>query len=279
MVSDIATDTTTTDTEPAVGAAFRRQTIAAAGFDVTYYEAGEGEPMLCLPGAGGPHMRIALDLLARRQRVVVLELPGWGAQPNDVADFDALAEQVALIATAIGLDSFHLMGTSLGGACALHLATLHPERVISLVLDAPAKFREASVKPNELAPDAFVRAFRTHPERIPHMEPPDPEFFTRVWPMIERLMGDGSVDEAFAARLADSTTRTLVLFGRDDGVINPINGRTYRRLMKNSTLQYVYSAAHDIQGDRPEAFAETVGDFLARGMNFMINESDGLLNP
>ena len=62
-------------------------------------------------------------------------------------------------------------------------------------------------------------------------------------------------------------------------MINPINGRTYRRLMKNSTLQYVYSAAHDIQGDRPEAFAETVGDFLRRGMNFMINEGDGLLNP
>ena len=106
--------------------------------------------------------------------MVVLELPGWGAQPNDVADFDGLAEQVALIATAIGLDTFHLMGTSLGGACALHLATLYPERVVSMVLEAPAKFREASVNPAELAPDAFVRAFRTHPERIPHMEPLDP---------------------------------------------------------------------------------------------------------
>ncbi|HWM19337.1 MAG TPA: alpha/beta fold hydrolase, partial [Ilumatobacteraceae bacterium] len=170
-----------------VGAAFRRQTVAAAGFDVTYYEAGEGDPLLCLPGAGGPHMRIALDLLARDYRVIVVELPGWGAQPNDVADFDGLAEQVTLIATAIGLDTFHLMGTSLGGACALHLATLYPDRVLSMVLEAPAKFREASVNPAELAPDAFVRAFRTHPERIPHMEPLDPEFLARVWPTVERL--------------------------------------------------------------------------------------------
>ena len=124
----VTIDTDGTDTA-SVGAAFRRETVAAAGFDVTYYEAGEGEPLLCLPGAGGPHMRIALDLLARDYRVILLELPGWGAQPNDVADFDGLAEQVALIATAIGLETFHLMGTSLGGACALHLATLHPERV------------------------------------------------------------------------------------------------------------------------------------------------------
>jgi pimeloyl-ACP methyl ester carboxylesterase len=280
MVSGLVTEIASIDTDgTAVGSVFRRQTVAAAGFDVTYYEAGAGDPVLYLPGAGGPHMRIALDLLARDYRVIVLELPGWGAQPNDVADFDGLAEQVALIATAIGLDTFHLMGTSLGGACALHLATLYPERVVSLVLEAPAKFREASVNPAELAPDAFVRAFRTHPERIPHMEPLDPEFLARVWPTVERLAGDGAVDERFVARLAASPTRTLVLFGRDDGVINPINGRTYRRLMKNSTLQYVYSAAHDIQGDRPEAFAETVGDFLRRGMNFMIDERDGLLNP
>ena len=111
------------------------------------------------------------------------------------------------------------------------------------------------------------------------MEPLDPEFLARVWPTVERLVGDGAFDEAFAARLAASPTRTLVLFGRDDGVINPINGRTYRRLMKNSTLQYVYSAAHDIQGDRPEAFAETVGDFLRRGMNFMINETRRTAQP
>ncbi len=275
MVSDLQS----IDGQSVVGAVFRQETIAAAGFDVTYFEAGEGEPLLCLPGAGGPHMRIALDLLARDHHVIVLELPGWGVQPNDVADFDGLAEQVALIATALGLETFHLMGTSLGGACALHLATLHPERVVSLVLEAPAKFREASVNPADLGPDAFVKAFRTNPERDPQMEPLDPEMLARVWPTVERLMGDGVVEDAFAARLADLPTRTLVLFGRDDGVINPINGRTYRRLMKNSTLQYVYAAAHDIQGDRPEAFAETVGDFLRRGMNFMIFEDDGLLNP
>ena len=165
MVTEMVTDTASDDRgDPPSARRSVAHTVAAAGFDVTYYEAGEGEPLLCLPGAGGPHMRIALDLLAHEYRVVVLELPGWGAQPNDVADFDGLAEQVALIATAIGLDTFHLMGTSLGGACALHLATLYPERVRSMVLEAPAKFREASVSPTELAPDA-VRQGVPHPSR------------------------------------------------------------------------------------------------------------------
>jgi pimeloyl-ACP methyl ester carboxylesterase len=100
----------------------------------------------------------------------------------------------------------------------------------------------------------------------------------RVWPTVDRLMGDGA-DHEFADRLADVPTRTLILFGRDDGIVNPVNGCTIRRVMRNSSLQYVYDAAHDIQSDRPEAFADIVGDFLTRGMNFMINDQDGLINP
>ena len=49
--------------------------------------------------------------------------------------------------------------------------------------------------------------------------------------------------------------------------------------LRNSSLQYVYDAAHDIQSDRPEAFADVVGDFLDRGMKFLINDQDGLINP
>ena len=80
------------------GAAFVEGTVDAAGFTVRYLEAGDGPAVLYLPGAGGPVMTFALDALAERFRVIVLELPGWGSQPNDVADFDGLAAQVAEIA-------------------------------------------------------------------------------------------------------------------------------------------------------------------------------------
>lgn len=268
-----------TDTDVrAPGHVFAERSVETEGFTVRYLEAGEGPAVLYLPGAGGPVMTFALDALAERFRVIVLEYPGWGAQPNDVADFDGLAAQVAGIATALGLDHFHLMGTSFGGACALHFVTRYADRVDSLVLESPAKFRESSVHPSTLAPEAFVKAFRSHPDRLPHMSPPDPAFMARVWPTVERLMGDGS-DDGLIEQLVDVPTRTLILFGRDDGIVNPINGRTVRRHLRNSSLQYVYDAAHDIQSDRPEAFADVVGDFLARGMNFLINDQDGLINP
>lgn len=262
----------------APGSAFVEGSVDIAGFTIRYCAAGEGPTLLCLPGAGGPVLTFALDALAERFRLILLELPGWGVQPNDVTDFDGLADQVDEIAAALGLDRFHLMGTSFGGACALHFVVRHPERVESLVLEAPAKFREASSNPATLSPEAFVKAFRSHPDRLPYMSPPDPEFMGRVWPTVERLMGDG-LDDGLVALLETVPTRTLILFGRNDGLINPINGRVLRRCMRNSSLQYVYDAAHDIQCDRPEAFADVVGDFLQRGMQFLINDHDGLINP
>ena len=272
--------TTAAATSTTGGAPFERRTVTAAGFDVAVLEAGDGVPLVCLHGGGGPRLSPALDLLARRFRVLLIELPGWGAQPNDAAaTVDDLAAQVAAIIEALGLPSYHLLGTSLGGVCALHLALAHPERVISLTLEAPALFRADSADPSTLAPEVLAKALRTHPERGLPIELPAPELVARIGPLVGRLLGDGSLDDTLAARLAALPTRTLVLFGRDDGIVNPVNGPTYKRLLPNSTLLYVHDAAHDIQNDRPEAFADVVGDFVTRGMNFLINETDGLINP
>lgn len=259
--------------------AFERKTVAAAGFDVTYYEAGSGVPLVVVPGAGGPQLGPAFELLAEQFRVITLELPGWGMQPNDVADMQGLAEQVVEVATALGLDTFHLQGTSLGGACALHVAMTVPDRVISLTLEAPAWLRAESVNPAELPPEKFVPAFRTHPERGVPMAPLDPEFMQRVWPTVMRVLADGELTEGFAERMRNYQGRTLVMFGVNDGIINPINGRTYRNLMPNCVLMYVYDAAHETSQDRPEMFADVVSDFVRRGMNFLVKDSDALINP
>jgi pimeloyl-ACP methyl ester carboxylesterase len=184
--------------------------------DVT--EAGDGAPIVCVPGAGGPTMTRALDLLAERFRVLVVELSGGADQADDIAD----------AIDALGLEAYHLLGSSLGAAAALDLVTRHPERVISLTLEAPAEV---------------------------------------------------GLDDELVARLRGVTTRTLILVGDSDDIIDPTNGPTLRAAMPNAVLIYVYNAAHDIQGDRPEAFADVVGDFIRRGMNFLVNDADGLINP
>lgn len=263
------------------GAGFTEHTVQADGFTVRYAESGTGEPLVVLHGAGGLRHSRALDLLAAQYRVVAIEMPGFGEQPNETHQTMAeLAQSVAAVIDAIGLDRFHLLGTSFGGVTATHLALARPDRVISLVLEGPAAFREGSVNPAEIPPEQMLGRFRTHPERVPAFLPPDPEFMARTWPFVERLLGSRpEYDQELADQLPGLGVRTLVLFGDRDGIIPPQNGRTWRRLLPNCSFILVHDAAHDIQGDRAEAFADVVSDWLARGWQFLLPEQDTLINP
>jgi pimeloyl-ACP methyl ester carboxylesterase len=267
--------------DTAVGAGFADRSVDIQGFTVRYYEAGSGEPVIVLHGADGPRLSRALDLLAADYRVLLIEMPGFGEQPNTVHDTpEALADAVAQVVAAIGVERYHVLGTSFGGAIAIRLTIAHPDRIISLVLEAPAEFRENAVAPVGIEPEEMVRRFRVHPERVPVFVPPDPATMQRTWPLVERLLGARpAYDNEFAEQLPNCSTRTLVLFGDRDGVIPPENGRTWRRLLPNCAFVLLRDAAHDIQGDRVEAFTAVVSQWLARGWQFLLPEESTLINP
>lgn len=270
---------TTTLSSP-LGAEFTEGTVVAGGFTNRYFEAGAGEPLVVLNAE--TRLSIALDILAQQRRVILLEMPGFGEQPNDRhQNLGELAEAVAEAIAALGLEKYHLLGTSLGGAVAVEIALAHPERLISLVLEAPATFRVGSISPE--SPEFLAKMpgrVRRHPQRPPAFAPPDPIAQGRIWPLVERLLvKTPEYDEETAARLSDCPVRTLVVFGDEDGVVPPDNGATFRRLMPNCNYVLVHQAAHDVQADRPEAFADLVGDFLDRGWMFLVQEQSTLINP
>jgi pimeloyl-ACP methyl ester carboxylesterase len=278
----MTTSTSPGATDVAPGAGFTEATVEVQGFTVRAFQAGEGgDPLAVLHGAGGARLSTALDLLAQQRRVILVEMPGFGDQPNDVHTTPAeLAEAAAQAFAALGVERYHLLGTSFGGGIALHLALAHPDRVISLVLEAPAAFREGATSPADIPPEDMLRRFRTHPERAPAFTPPDPATMARTWPLVERLLASRpEFDQELADQLPDVAVRTLVLFGDRDGIVPAENGRTYRRLMPNCSYVLVHDAAHDIQGDRAEAFADVVGDFLTRGWQFLLPEQSTLINP
>ncbi|WCD84210.1 Pimeloyl-[acyl-carrier protein] methyl ester esterase [Streptomyces xanthophaeus] len=114
-------------------------TTAPAAFARTVRGTGPG--LLLAHGAGGgieANYGPIMDGLAARHTVVGVDYPGTGATPKAQAplEIDELAEQLIAAADAEGLDTFAVSGYSLGGPVAIRLATLHPERVSSLVLSA-----------------------------------------------------------------------------------------------------------------------------------------------
>src|SRR2546426_8060649 len=70
----------------------------------------------------------------------VIELPGFGLAPalrKQTARFTQLAEMVLAVANQIGVERAVILGHSLGGGIALHIAVQRPAFVAGLILLAP----------------------------------------------------------------------------------------------------------------------------------------------
>jgi 3-oxoadipate enol-lactonase len=108
------------------------------GLTINYDVQGEGEPLLLIPYTSADHACYAFQLPAYTERFtcIALDLPGSGESDTPPGPYstDGYADQVAGFLAAIGVESAHVAGVSLGAAVGLHLAARHPERVRSLSL-------------------------------------------------------------------------------------------------------------------------------------------------
>ncbi len=110
-----------------------RQTIRLADRDIGYKEMGTGEPaLILLHGLSGDLNGWALNqrVLAANRRVIAIDLPGHGRSTRDIGDGTApvLAAMLTELPDALGLERFHLLGLSFGGAIALDLAKTFADR-------------------------------------------------------------------------------------------------------------------------------------------------------
>lgn len=86
-------------------------------------------------------------------------------------------------------------------------------------------------------------------------------------------------DAALAAILPTITIPVLLIYGTRDETTPAELGRRYRALLRNAWFVMVYAAGHDIAADRPEAYADLVGDFLRRGPRFAVSDRGTKINP
>jgi 4,5:9,10-diseco-3-hydroxy-5,9,17-trioxoandrosta-1(10),2-diene-4-oate hydrolase len=121
------------------------------------HEFGAGEALLMLhgggPGASGLSNYVRnVDALARTFRVLVPDLPGYGKSSKGVDEADPFGDQAATmlgLLDALDIQRAHLVGNSLGGACALRLALEAPERVGRIVLMGPGGIGISQSKPTD----------------------------------------------------------------------------------------------------------------------------------
>lgn len=261
------------------GSGFVEGFVEADGFRIRYLEGGDGDPLLCLHGAGGLRISKGHELLAATRRVVAVEVPGFGDSPKNDRSSSArdLAATVLAFADSLGLESFDLMGSSFGGRLALWVAVTKQEAVRALVLVAPAAILPE--RPDwESRPPTDPSLLYAHPERVGPRAPLDPAVVAKQQELVRRVSGPPRNPE-LEERMAALPMPSLVLFGTSDRVIPPEMGRHYRRILPNCQLVYVYDAGHALDADRPEAFVSAVDDFLTQPDHFLVASRSGLIHP
>jgi pimeloyl-ACP methyl ester carboxylesterase len=118
--------------------------LRTRGGRVSVLSAGVGpEVVLCLHGLGGTKASFlpTVAALADRYRVVAMDLPGFGESDKPLgAPYDAawFARWAFDTLDALGVDTAHVAGNSMGGRVAIETGLMDYSRVRSLMLLSPA---------------------------------------------------------------------------------------------------------------------------------------------
>lgn len=120
--------------------------VESANGRVAYQEAGEGPTVILIHG-GGPgaygysnYRRNLIPLAERGNRVVIIDLPGYGQSDHrdlDNSMWPSKSQAVLELIDHLGVEKASLVGNSLGGGTAMRLALDSPDRVDKLILMGP----------------------------------------------------------------------------------------------------------------------------------------------
>ncbi|MGV1049284.1 MAG: alpha/beta fold hydrolase [Solirubrobacterales bacterium] len=252
------------------------------GFELHYERAGDGEPLLLIQGMTGTHMswgRPFLSLLEPRFDCISFDHRGIGYsspvdEPFTIAE---LAADAAGLLDALGIESAHVLGISMGGMVAQDLALTYPERLRSLTLGCAYCGGPGSQLMDAADFQALVEAMASgDQERIfratweLNLSPgfrADESRFAEFVAMAEsvpvpqetvQLQLQAIVAHDTSARLPGLEVPTLVVHGSADRVLPFVNGAQIAALMPDAHLERLEDVGHMFWWEQPQRSAALI---------------------
>jgi len=245
---------------------FVERFIDADGERLRLLEAGAGAPLIVLADTVTGEPGLAETILALTFRVIVVGAPAGPPQRASAT--------LAAVIDALDAAPAAVLASSLAAPLVLWLAIERAELIRTIVLESPLAFSPHAATLAARSDGGWRHDFNAHPERKSMAITPN---IAAIRALAKQRLGPAQ-DEIFAGKLAAFDSPVLALFGTRDPLAPVELGRVYKNLFPNAYCLMVYDAAHDIRGDRPEAFAEAVGDFLRRGAQFTVGERSARLH-
>jgi 3-oxoadipate enol-lactonase len=261
----------------------------ATGPTLNYVRRGSGEPMLLIQGMSGNHLSWGEPFLTELERdfdLVAYDHRGVGksSRVTDPFTIGDLADDAAAVLDALGWDSAHVVGISMGGMVAQELALRHPQRVRTLTLGCTycggegsaltsnevfAKLAEAMMSGDRdraiatsyevnISPGygADQSAYGTFYEMATALPTPVP---------VIMLQAQAVQAHDTLARLGEISAPTLVIHGTADEMLPYSNAVLIASRIPDAQLEALEDVGHMFWWEQPERSAAAIRELVQRG--------------
>jgi len=244
-------------------------TVAANGLEVGYDVFGAGPPLVLLHGATSVGREDFAANLPRMQKAFLVHVPdarGHGRTRWDAAngfEYAWLVDDLLAFVDALGLETFHLVGFSMGAMTALQFAVRHPERLRTMVVIGITPHRE---------PRASVGRHQMDAERVLRE---DPVWAATLARRHDAGQGDGAWQRLLPAIAADIASQpllspvqihridcpTMVVCGDHDPFVPVEHAAGLARQIPGGRLFVAPDSGHEVMVKKPGLFNEAMEGF------------------
>jgi pimeloyl-ACP methyl ester carboxylesterase len=264
-------------------------TAKVHGINIYFESHGDGEPLLLVNGYGqySGQWAALIPRLSKEYRVIAFDNRGTGRsdKPKMPYTMKMLAADAKGLLDAIGVESAHVFGVSMGGMIAQEFALNYPDKVISLILGCTlcggknvvpqtkeslaflfgpemAKLPVAE-RARKTAPWLWNKEFiDKHPEAVEWYVEITSKYPTPTHGYVcqaQAIMGHDTYE-----RLPQIKAPTLVIAGDADRIIPAGNSKIIASRIPDAELVMLENSGHGFVGDAAAEANRAIVDFLSR---------------
>jgi esterase len=255
--------------------------------DLHFRVYGDGHPLIILHGflgASGNWHTLSRSVFAEHYRVFAVDQRNHGRSPHsNVFDYETLADDVLRFMDSQGIERSHLLGHSMGGKVAMHVAARYSDRIGRLIIAdiSPRAYDElheeildalAAVDPSgfserddidralaEYIPSSAIRMFLL--KNLAH----DREAGAYSWQMnLEVLRKNYPLINEALPEDALFEGPTLFIRGDRSAYVPDEDRELIARHFPLARIVTLKNAGHWLHAEQPDAFGKTVLAFLNR---------------
>lgn len=268
-------------------AGLTREVIQVDDHRWVYLHGGRGEPILLVHGFGGEKHQWGFfpKALSSSHELIIPDLPGFGESSqidSAVYDIPSQVHRLDRFVEALGLQSFHLLGVSMGGYISGYYASEYPGKVKSLGLMSAAGVRsrvESTVWKRYREEGRIVLIYKTETELEELLSvlffkpPPVPRPFKRYfaqkgkvhYSFYEKILRDMEKggEDLLEGRLARVKARSLIIWGANDEITHVSSVEKFERELRGCRTVILEDCGHVPYFEQQKKTIKVYRDFLS----------------